>query len=170
MSADYTQSATEVSTVSALESFRASRPGVVRAMESVRTLSDALDRMNSGMKGDMDMNASDLATLRMLIIREQRGEAVSPHDVASHLRISTASTTKLLDRLAASGHLERRPHPSDGRARVVVLTPKSREEFFRHFGAHLRAMLDVAERYSDDQLATISDFVDRLSEAISETE
>ncbi|SIR46840.1 DNA-binding transcriptional regulator, MarR family [Microbacterium sp. RURRCA19A] len=167
MSADYTQSETEVSTVSAVDAFRASRPGVVRAMESVRALSDALDRMNSGMKGDMDMNASDLATLRMLIIREQRGEMVSPHDVASHLRISTASTTKLLDRLAASGHLERRPHPSDGRARVVVLTPKSRAEFFRHFGAHLAAMMAVADTYSDEQLTMIAEFVDGLSEAVS---
>lgn len=156
--------------MSVVDAFRANRPGVVRAMESVRALSDALDRMNSGMKGDMDMNASDLATLRMLIIREQRGEMVSPHDVASHLRISTASTTKLLDRLAASGHLERQPHPSDGRARVVVLTPKSREEFFRHFGAHLNAMVAVADTFSDEQLMTIARFVDGLSDAISAAE
>lgn len=170
MSADYTESPTEVSTVRDGEPFSGRRPGVVKALEAVRALSDALDRMNSGMKGDMDMNATDLSTLRMLIIREQRGEMVSPHDVASHLRISTASTTKLLDRLAASGHLERRPHPSDGRARVVVLTQKSRTEFFRHFGAHLFAMHDVADRYSDAQLATIVDFMDGLSEAISSTD
>jgi DNA-binding MarR family transcriptional regulator len=159
-----------VSTVSAVDEFRASRPGVVRALESVRALSDALDRMNSEMKGDMDMNASDLATLRMLIIREQRGVMVSPHDVATHLRISTASTTKLLDRLETSGHLVRRPHPSDGRARVVILTPKSRAEFFRHFGDHLAAMVAVAERFSEQQLKTITAFVDGVSDAISATD
>ncbi|MGC0370478.1 MarR family winged helix-turn-helix transcriptional regulator [Microbacterium sp. SLBN-111] len=153
--------------MSIVDEFRANRPGVVRALESVRALSDALDRMNSEMKGDMDMNASDLATLRMLIIREQRGIMVSPHDVASHLRISTASTTKLLDRLEASGHLVRRPHPSDGRARVVVLTPKSRTEFFRHFGDHLSAMVAVADTFSDQQLKTITAFVDGVSDAIS---
>ncbi|WP_342672104.1 MarR family winged helix-turn-helix transcriptional regulator [Microbacterium enclense] len=156
--------------MSVVDAFRANRPAVVRAMEAVRALSDSLDRMNSGMKGAMDMNASDLATLRMLIIREQRGQMVSPHDVASHLRISTASTTKLLDRLAASGHLERRPHPSDGRARVVVLTPKSRTEFLRHFSAHLDAMVAVADSFSDNQLSTIAEFVDGLSDAISATD
>lgn len=139
----------------------------MRALGAVRALSDALDRMHSGMKGDMDMNASDLATLRMLIIREQRGDTVSPHDVATHLRISTASTTKLLDRLAASGHVERRPHPSDGRARVVVLTEKSRREFFEHFGGHLGLMRDVAQQYTDEQLETISDFMGTLTDAIS---
>ena len=80
-------------------------------LQAVRALSDAMDRMHGGMKGDMEMNATDLAALRMLIVREERGETVSPHQVADHLRISTASTTKLLDRLPASGHVERRPHP-----------------------------------------------------------
>ncbi|WP_307479476.1 MarR family winged helix-turn-helix transcriptional regulator [Microbacterium trichothecenolyticum] len=136
-------------------------------LRAVQTLSDALDRMHSGMKGDMDMNASDLATLRMLTIREHRGQIVSPHDVASHLRISTASTTKLIDRLVATGHLERRPHPSDGRARVVVLTDKSRREFFRHFGVHLAAMSAVAATYGDAELATINGFLEALTEAIT---
>ena len=106
-----------------------------------------MDRMHTGMKGDMDMNATDLAALRMLIMREQRGESVSPHELAEHLRISTASTTKLLDRLTLSGHLERKPHPRDRRARVVVLTQASRDEFYQHFSARLRAMRGVTERY-----------------------
>lgn len=143
------------------------RPTVTASLRAVQTLSDALDRMHSGMKGDMDMNASDLATLRMLTIREHRGQMVSPHDVATHLRISTASTTKLIDRLVASGHLERRPHPSDGRARVVVLTDKSRREFFRHFGVHLGAMREIADHFDDDQLETVTRFMDELTEAIT---
>ncbi|WP_043363133.1 MarR family winged helix-turn-helix transcriptional regulator [Microbacterium testaceum] len=146
------------------------RPAVIETLTAVRALSDAFDRMHSGMKGDMDMNASDLATLRMLIIREQRGETVSPHDVARHLRISTASTTKLIDRLTASGHVERRAHPSDGRARIVLLTEKSRSEFFQHLGGHLGAMREVAAQYTDDELALISGFLGSLTEAITTTD
>ena len=146
------------------------RSAVIETLTAVRALSDALDRMHNGMKGDMDMNASDLATLRMLIIREQRGETVSPHDVARHLRISTASTTKLIDRLAASGHVERRAHPSDGRARIVLLTDKSRSEFFHHLGGHLGSMRDVAAQYTDEELATISGFLSSLTDAITTTD
>ena len=73
---------------------------VMEVLQAIRAFSDAMDRMYGGMKGEMEMNATDLAALRMLIMREQRGESVSPHDVAWHLRISTASTTKLLDRLS----------------------------------------------------------------------
>ncbi|WP_243728523.1 MarR family transcriptional regulator [Microbacterium sp. BK668] len=135
-------------------------------LKGIRALGDALDRMHSGMKGDMDMNASDVAALRMLIVREQRGETVSPRDLARHLRISTASTTKLLDRLTASGHLERRPHPHDRRSRIVALTQASRDEFHRHFSERLRAMRGVAEEFADDELETIARFLFRLSDAV----
>jgi DNA-binding MarR family transcriptional regulator len=130
---------------------------------AIRALSDALERMHSGMKGDMEMNASDVAALRMMIMREQRGQAVSPHDIARHLRISTASTTKLLDRLTESGHVERRPHPSDRRARIVVLTDESRATFHRHFGERLQMMRRVAMAYDDDELRVINRFLDELS-------
>lgn len=139
---------------------------VLEVLQGIRALSDAMERMHSGMKGDMDMNATDVAALRMLIMREQRGVAVSPHDLADHLRISTASTTKLLDRLSDSGHLERRPHPRDRRARIVVLTEESRSEFYRHFGERLRAMRSVATRYDEDELRVIVRFLDELSSAL----
>ncbi|MFB8387115.1 MarR family winged helix-turn-helix transcriptional regulator [Microbacterium sp. NPDC055910] len=138
----------------------------MEVLQAIRAFSDAMDRMHGGMKGDMIMNATDLAALRMLIMREQRGDAVSPHDVARHLRITTASTTKLLDRLTASGHLERRPHPSDRRARIVVLTQESREAFYHHFGERLRAMRGVAEQYSEADLAVISRFLGDIGEAV----
>ena len=137
---------------------------VMQVLQAVRAFSDAMDRMHGGMKGDMEMNATDLAALRMLIMREQRDESVSPHDVARHLRISTASTTKLLDRLQESGHVQRRPHPRDRRARVIVLTDESRREFYRHFGLRLQGMRDVADRYSDDELALLARFLGELGE------
>lgn len=139
---------------------------VMRLLQAVRAFSDAMDRMHGGMKGDMEMNATDLATLRMLIMREQRGEPVSPHDVARHLRITTASTTKLLDRLSASGHVERRPHPSDRRARIIVLTEESRRTFYRHFGARLQDMRAVADRYSDEELSLLTRFLGELGEVL----
>lgn len=139
---------------------------VMEVLHAIRAFTDAMDRMHSGMKGDMDMNATDLAALRMLIMREQRGIPVSPHDVATHLRISTASTTKLLDRLTESGYLERKPHPTDRRARVVVLTAESRRSFFHHFGQRLVTMRGVAQRYDDSELAVITRFLGELSDAL----
>jgi DNA-binding MarR family transcriptional regulator len=139
---------------------------VMHVLKAIRALGDAMDRMHSGMKDDMDMNATDLATLRMLIMREQEGRVVSPRDIADHLRISTASTTKLLDRLTESGHIERRPHPTDRRARIVVLTPLSRSDFYRIYGDRLRAMRLVAGEYDENELAVIGRFLDELTAAL----
>jgi DNA-binding MarR family transcriptional regulator len=133
---------------------------------AVRALSDALDRMNGEMKLGMDMNATDLAALRMLIVREQLGQSVSPHEMARHLRISTASTTKLLDRLSVAGHVERHPHPHDRRARVVVLTDHSRREFLRHLAQRLEAMRAVTDGYDDGALRVSARFIEEVARAV----
>lgn len=115
------------------------------------------------MKHGMDMNITDVATLRLLIMRNEQGLVVTPADIARHLRISTASTTKLLDRLVASGHVTRQPHPSDRRARSIELTDAARAEFFRLFGRRLAAMRAVLTDFTDAEL----DAARRLLSAIS---
>ena len=42
---------------------------VMGVLQAIRAFSDAMDRMYGGMKGDMEMNLTDLAALRMLIMR-----------------------------------------------------------------------------------------------------
>jgi DNA-binding MarR family transcriptional regulator len=135
-------------------------------MYAIRAFNDALERMHGMMKGEMEMNASDLAAIRMLIIREQRGSLVSPAEIARHLRISTASTTKLLDRLAAAGFIEREVHPRDRRARVVRLTEHSRRTFFRHAREHLERMREVAAGYGATELRVVTRFLGEMTAAI----
>ncbi len=144
-----------------------SRARTVRGvLESVRAFTDAVDQMHTGLRGDMDMNATDLSALRMLTIREQRGELVKPHDLARHLGISSASTTKLLDRLAADGFVERRAHPHDRRALIILLTESARADFIHHFGAHMARMRGALESYSDAELELVARFLDDLGAAV----
>lgn len=139
---------------------------VLRMLVALRGLSDSMDRMHGAVEDDMSMNVTDVRALRLLVDSEQRGEDVSPHDISRHLRITTASTTKLLDRLESAGHIERRPHPRDRRGRIVVLTDHSRRSFFLHFGGHLATMRTVAEEYSTPDLETIAAFMQRMSGAL----
>ena len=141
---------------------------VLRTLEAVQVFSDAMDQMHGGMRGDMDMNASDVAALRMLIMRERSGQDVQPQDIARHLAISTASTTKLLDRLTDSGYVERRPHPSDRRARIVVVTDVARAAFYRHFGERLGRMRQGMAGYTDVELRAIVRFLADMSHALIE--
>jgi DNA-binding MarR family transcriptional regulator len=45
-------------------------------------------------------------------------------DLAAHLGVTRQAAGQLVDELAGKGYVERRPHPVDGRARLVVLTDK----------------------------------------------
>lgn len=148
---------------------------VMSALRGVRDFGDAHDRMMGGLKHGMRMNASDLAALRLLIMRENQERTVSPHEIASHLRISTASTTKLLDRLSVSGHVRRVPHPADRRGRIIELTDTARAEFFRQYGQLLAAMREVLEPFNDDELdaaarvmAAVSSVIDPESRPVPE--
>ncbi|SBS70340.1 MarR family winged helix-turn-helix transcriptional regulator [uncultured Microbacterium sp.] len=139
---------------------------MLEAMKAVRAFSDAMDRMHGDLRGDMGMNASDLAAMRMLILREQRGELVKPHDIAKHLSITSASTTKLLERLEESGHLERLPHPTDRRARIVVLTDQARAEFYQRFGERMRKMRGAMSGYDVEELKVVVRFLSEMEEAL----
>ncbi|CAL9406428.1 hypothetical protein SUDANB174_01555 [Streptomyces sp. enrichment culture] len=43
-------------------------------------------------------------------------------DLAVHLGVTKQAASQLVDELAGKGYVERRPHPADARARLVVLT------------------------------------------------
>ena len=45
-------------------------------------------------------------------------------ELAGHLGVTRQAAAQLVDELEASGYVERRPHPRDGRARLVTLTGK----------------------------------------------
>ncbi len=44
--------------------------------------------------------------------------------LAGHLGVTRQAAAQLVDELAGKGYVERRPHPDDGRARLVTLTAK----------------------------------------------
>src|SRR5688572_998841 len=108
---------------------------------------------------DMDMNLTDLRALQHVIAREQSDDPVTPRSLASALGISTASTTKLLDRLCASGHLERLPHPSDRRSVVVVASPHAHVEVQERLGRMHDRMLAIAEAVPPSGRAAVHDFL-----------
>jgi DNA-binding MarR family transcriptional regulator len=45
-------------------------------------------------------------------------------ELAAHLDVTRQAASQLVDELAAKGYVERRPHPGDGRARLIVLTDR----------------------------------------------
>ncbi|WP_156249974.1 MarR family winged helix-turn-helix transcriptional regulator [Pseudactinotalea terrae] len=117
--------------------------GVLTALREFRRAEQALRRRLST---EMGMNVTDLQALQHLIAAERDGLALTPRDLTAHLRISTASTTKLLDRLVASGHLARQPHPHDRRSVVIVPTEHAHEQVRERLTGMHERMREIAER------------------------
>jgi DNA-binding MarR family transcriptional regulator len=55
-----------------------------------------------------------------------RSDGLTQVALASHLELEPMTVCRLVDRLEASGFIERLPDPADRRAKLVWLTPKSR--------------------------------------------
>lgn len=123
---------------------------VVKILSALRTFRHADQEMRRRVSADMDMNATDLQALQIVIAGEREGTPVSPRDLARRLHISTASTTKLLDRLTASGHLVRTPHPTDRRSIVVHATDHAHAEVRERLTSMHDAMLELAREVPED--------------------
>lgn len=56
-------------------------------------------------------------------------DGISLSDLSKRMMVSNGNVTGLVERLARSGHIERRPSETDGRAQVITLTVRGRAEF-----------------------------------------
>jgi DNA-binding MarR family transcriptional regulator len=54
--------------------------------------------------------------------RGSRPDGATATDLAAHLGVTKQAASQLVDELVRKGYAERRPHPDDARARLVVLT------------------------------------------------
>lgn len=118
----------------------------------------------------MGMGETDLLALRYLLQAQRTDKSVSPKDLAAFLSISSASTSVLIDRLSKSGHVARRPHPTDGRAVIVVATVDSDDEVRSTLGAMHRRMLEVAESFEGERAEAVVEFLERMALAVGQVD
>lgn len=116
----------------------------VELLAATRRFRSADHEMRRRMSAGMGMNMTDLAALRCVIAHELAGDPVTPLRLAQQLEISGASTSKLLDRLTVSGHLQRIPHPRDGRSRIVVATDHAHSQVRERLSGMHEQMLEIA--------------------------
>lgn len=60
---------------------------------------------------------------------DKAAEGMTLSDLSKRMMVSNGNLTGLVERLAGSGHLDRRTSDSDRRAQVISLTPIGRAEF-----------------------------------------
>ncbi|HTV98777.1 MAG TPA: MarR family transcriptional regulator [Streptosporangiaceae bacterium] len=81
--------------------------------------------IDARLKRDFDLPLTHFEP--MSVIEEHPGCRV--YDIASELCITTGGTSKLVDRIEASGYCRRLPNPADRRSSLLELTPAGRRIF-----------------------------------------
>ncbi|GAA3277328.1 MULTISPECIES: MarR family winged helix-turn-helix transcriptional regulator [Dactylosporangium] len=98
--------------------------------DASRSLQAAVDAFDDAVTGLLGINRTDLRCLDELM---QAGEA-SPAQLAARLRLTTGSTTTLLDRLERAGYVTRSPDRHDRRKVVVRPTPLAQQRAMEVYG------------------------------------
>jgi MarR family transcriptional regulator, transcriptional regulator for hemolysin len=92
-----------------------------------------------------------------VLVRLDRAEGLNQSELAEMLDLQPITLTRLLDKLADSGLIERRPDPGDRRAKRLFLTPAARP-LLEHLSAVgediMAAVLDGIEPQAVERMIT----------------
>lgn len=138
-----------------------------RLMAAVGRLNDVERRLADQAQQYMRLNATDMRAIHFLVVAAHRDEAVTPGALARHLGIASASTTKLLDRLEAGGHITRTAHPTDRRSQAVRVTPRTMEAATTTVGRVQSRRYGAAADLTPDERETVIRFLDATAAALA---
>ncbi|MGM7696849.1 MarR family winged helix-turn-helix transcriptional regulator [Microbacterium sp. A84] len=137
----------------------------IGVMEALREWQEAARTLSEASKRFMKLNESDMRAIRMIMRAQKQNQIVTPKDIAREVGISSASTTKLVDRLVAGGHLIRVPHPSDRRTMCIEVTEHTRESAHNTIGRQHARRFAVAAGMSTDDREIVIRFLMDLAES-----
>ena len=115
----------------------------------------------------MKLNETDMRAVHYLTLCANQGTVATPGSLARHLGISTASTTKLLDRLQAGGHITRSQHPSDRRALAIAVTSKTHQAAIETVGRQQAKRIHAAARLTAEERDIVIRFLRDMTSEIS---
>lgn len=140
---------------------------IALVMGALGELRDAEQKLSLASRRYMRLNETDMRALHYLIVCENRGATATPGGIATHLGISTASTTKLLDRLEKGGHIRRAPHPTDRRALAITITPETRQAAMETVGRQQAKRFYSAARLTAEERDVVIRFLSDMAKEIT---
>jgi DNA-binding MarR family transcriptional regulator len=136
-----------------------SRQELLQAVnEAIHESSTLAVFFHTAIAAQLGLGATDTKALFLL---SSRGP-LTAGEIAQHTGLTTASVTSLIDRLESSG-FARRVRDTNDRRRVIVESNETRlSELTQMFGSVQETFAPLLEDYSDEQLATIANFLTRF--------
>jgi DNA-binding MarR family transcriptional regulator len=89
---------------------------------------------------------------------------LTARELSERSGLAPASVTGLVDRLERKGFARRVRHPKDGRSVLIERVAERLADLGPLFEDWSRSLHELTEKYTDDQLATIVDFLTEAAE------
>jgi DNA-binding MarR family transcriptional regulator len=105
----------------------------------------------------LGVNVTDMKCLDIMTLR---GSA-SPSELAQYTGLSSGATTAMLDRLEKAGLIVRRPHPTDRRGTIILLSKEATQKLPIIFAPLAKAMEALVSSYTEKELALLADFLSK---------
>lgn len=132
---------------------------------ATRRLDIAMSRLMVAFARALGVSVPELLALEYL----DADGSLGPSELARRLQMTTGAVTALIDRLEASGHAARAPHPSDRRRIVVTRTHKAEEDLAEEVAPMAREILDLAGNLRDDERRAVGRFLGGFIDIVDKT-
>jgi DNA-binding MarR family transcriptional regulator len=136
-------------------------------MASLGELRRAEETLSEASRRYMRLNETDMRALHYLIVCSNQNLIATPGGISHHLRISSASTTKLLDRLERGKHIVRAPHPTDRRALAISITPETHQAAMETVGRQQAKRFYAAARLTPAERDVVIRFLRDMAQEIT---
>ncbi len=136
---------------------------VVAVLGALKAWRESEERLSLESRTYMKLNETDMKALRFIIAAKNSGVIVTAGMLSEHLQISTASVTKMLDRLQKADHITRTQHPDDRRAVVITITDATHIEARKTIGRRHGRRFEVAAALSPSERDVVIRFLSELA-------
>ncbi len=103
------------------------------------------------------LGLSEMAALEHL---QHSHGGLTPTELGRRLSLSSGAITALVDRLERTGHVERRPNPTDRRSSVVLPVPQGLEEAGRHLVPVAADLLEKTAELTQEERVVVGKYLE----------
>ena len=132
-------------------------------IEAIRGWQTDQDMFDEAAAAYVGINRTDARCVDLI----DRMGRITAGQLATAAHLSSGAVTAVLDRLEAAGLVRRVRDPGDRRRVLVEVTPKLAAVSARIYGPLVEEGASWIAKYSDDQLETILDFIERNREILA---
>ncbi len=124
------------------------------SLQALRELIDVGSQVAPAVARRAELTHSELHALEVVM-----EHAAGPVEIAKELGVTSAAASGIVDRLAARGHVVRRPHASDGRRTQVVITDSGREEVIGYLMPMFASLAELDAGLTESERAVVTGYL-----------